>query len=312
MKSAASAASSIIRMSSYTASVTGAKRRTNPGASAAAAWASSPISNNARRTAARIAGGTWRAATDDQDVSSIQYAIANSSSTASHYSPLAAANFTLAKGHWSLSYHATDVYGNVEADQLAKVLVDTTAPQTTLTLQGLSTANGVFLSPANVSLAGIDPPLADGSAGSGIQSTAYSLDGGQTWQPYLAPFLITTPYTTSLLYRSVDIAGNIEVEHEKTITIMCSVPGLQSLLDYEYAQGRITTQGGYQTLLEKLVNAQKDLDKGQPDKAIKKLQDFSSQIDKETGKGTIAPEASALLKSWADCILTELAKGWGV
>ena len=45
---------------------------------------------------------------------------------------------------------------------------------------------------------------------SGIARTEYSTDGGQTWQPYTGAVNITAEGTTTVIYRSVDAAGNTE------------------------------------------------------------------------------------------------------
>ena len=62
-----------------------------------------------------------------------------------------------------------------------------------------------------------DPLLADDSDGSGVQFTEYSLDDGQTWQAYTGPFEITTPGETTIQYRSVDGAGNVEETKSQTV-----------------------------------------------------------------------------------------------
>jgi hypothetical protein len=59
---------------------------------------------------------------------------------------------------------------------------------------------------------------------SGVASTSYSLDGGVTWTPYIAPISITTEGITTLLYYSIDNSGNREVTNTLTIKIDKTAP----------------------------------------------------------------------------------------
>ncbi len=45
----------------------------------------------------------------------------------------------------------------------------------------------------------------------GLYKTEYSLDGGQSWQPYTAPFNLTSDQALTVQARSMDLAGNQEV-----------------------------------------------------------------------------------------------------
>lgn len=78
---------------------------------------------------------------------------------------------------------------------------DTDAPVTTLTA-GVPNANGWYNGPVPVTLAATD-------AGSGVDHTEYTVDGGN-WTPYTAPFTVTADGTHEIAYRSVDKAGNVE------------------------------------------------------------------------------------------------------
>src|SRR4029077_15737831 len=46
------------------------------------------------------------------------------------------------------------------------------------------------------------------------------LDNGQTWQTYTEPFEITDLGETTLQYRSVDVAGNLEPAHSQTVLLV--------------------------------------------------------------------------------------------
>jgi large repetitive protein len=71
-------------------------------------------------------------------------------------------------GHHSLSYYATDVAGNAESAHQVTVMVDTTAPGISASLSPQPNAAGWNNQPVTVTLTCVDPPLADGSAGSGV------------------------------------------------------------------------------------------------------------------------------------------------
>lgn len=246
-------------------------------------------------------------ATDDHAVTSIQGTLENESAALDFYYPLDTVALILDEGRWALTYSATDSYGNSEEFQTLVVWVDTTAPQTTLALDGLSAADGSFLSPIQVALSAADPMLADSGEGSGVQSIEYSLDDGQNWQAYTATMTLTALGATNLLYRAADVAGNV-TDQQQSITIHCSLPGLTELLDYEYSQQYITSHGVYQSLWEKLDSAQKELDKGKRDLALKKLQDFVDQVGKETEKGTITSSAAIALTEWANCVVASISQ----
>ena len=60
----------------------------------------------------------------------------------------------------------------------------------------------------------------------------------------------------------------------------------------------------WECLCKKLVDAQKELDKGKSSQAIKKVQDFLTQVEKERTKGTITTSAATVMADWANCVLT--------
>ena len=80
---------------------------------------------------------------------------------------------------------------------------DVTMPATTITPAGKKDAQGNYTSPVTVTLAAQD-------AGSGVLKVYYSLDGGQSWQEYTAPFEITAGAATAVHAFAVDKAGNEE------------------------------------------------------------------------------------------------------
>jgi len=87
---------------------------------------------------------------------------------------------------------------------------DTTPPVTTCTLDG-TMQGGVYISDVTVTLTAIDTQ-------SGVNYTMYKLDGGD-WNIYTAPFVVTTEGSHTVLFYSVDNAGNEETEKSSTFTI---------------------------------------------------------------------------------------------
>ena len=123
-----------------------------------------------------------------------------------------------------MTYHATDVYGNDEYPQNLTVLIDSVAPQTSIALAGIGGIGDVFVSSVRVTLTATDSVLADGSAGSDVQTTEYNLNNGQTWQTYTGPFTISTLGQTTIQYRSLDVAGNVEGTHSRMVTLVPVLP----------------------------------------------------------------------------------------
>ena len=89
---------------------------------------------------------------------------------------------------------------------------ETTAPETIATTNPLTPngTNGWFTTDVGVTLAASDNC-------SGVASTEYSTDG-TNWQPYTGSFTISAEGTTTVSFRSTDLAGNVETV--KTLVVM--------------------------------------------------------------------------------------------
>jgi len=59
---------------------------------------------------------------------------------------------------------------------------------------------------------------------SGVATTEYSTDGGQTWQPYGGSFALNNEGMTTILYRSTDRASNTETTKSITLKIDTTAP----------------------------------------------------------------------------------------
>ncbi|MFH1087835.1 MAG: S8 family peptidase [Chloroflexota bacterium] len=82
---------------------------------------------------------------------------------------------------------------------------DQTMPTTAISFGGTAGTNGWYVSNVTVTLTATDNP-----GGSGVASTKYSLDAGQTWNTYTSPFTVSTEGQTIVLASSWDNAGNNE------------------------------------------------------------------------------------------------------
>ncbi len=104
----------------------------------------------------------------------------------------------------------------------ANVGVENTAPVTASALNPAAPngLNGWYISDVELSLSATDEC-------SGVERTEFSTDGGSTWQPYTGTIVLSQEGTTTVLYRSVDRAGNIEGAGSTTVKIDKSAPTVQ-------------------------------------------------------------------------------------
>jgi hypothetical protein len=111
----------------------------------------------------------------------------------------------------------TDFTITPKLDDIATL--DTTAPTTTATVSGTKGKNGWYTSSVVVKFDATDTD-------SGVATTTYSLTGGAKWLTYSTstPISLTTEGTTTLLYYSVDNAGNREATSTLNIKIDKTAP----------------------------------------------------------------------------------------
>ena len=122
------------------------------------------------------------------------------------------------EGVHTLAYRSVDVAGNTEADKTGTVRIDTTAPVTSDAAPA-----GWSSSPVLVTLTASD------AGGSGLARTEYKLDGAAGWSSGSilvvgAPVDHSNDGVHTLLYRSIDAAGNIEAEKTATVRIDTTAP----------------------------------------------------------------------------------------
>jgi hypothetical protein len=103
---------------------------------------------------------------------------------------------------------------------------DIIAPTTSVLLTGTQSEglSDTFRSSVQVTLT-----ASDNDGGSGVAKTEYSFDGGDTWTEYTGPFMVDDESIQTMLYRSIDNAGNTEEENTQTIVIDKTAPVLSGV-----------------------------------------------------------------------------------
>ena len=103
---------------------------------------------------------------------------------------------------------------------------ETVAPVTTLssTPSAPNGANGWYVTNVDFSLGATDNC-------SGVARTEYSLDNGVSWLPYTGTISITQEGSTTVLFRSIDRAGNVEATVSRTFMIDKTDPTVQISAD---------------------------------------------------------------------------------
>ncbi|QGQ94031.1 hypothetical protein EHS13_03445 [Paenibacillus psychroresistens] len=99
--------------------------------------------------------------------------------------------------------------------------IDKIAPATTASLSPIQPdgPNGSYINPVTVT-------LVSGDNLSGVASTEYSLDG-VLWQQYNSPITFAKQGQISLLYKSTDLAGNVEAAQNLGFTLAASAVKVQ-------------------------------------------------------------------------------------
>ncbi|MDI6105143.1 Ig-like domain repeat protein [Actinoplanes sp. NEAU-A12] len=137
-----------------------------------------------------------------------------------------------------IEYVATDAAGNSSGIGSLTVRVDGTAP----------------VSQATVDAKGRTVVLRSADNDSGVNLVQYSRDGGATWQTYTVP-LTAGQAETTVLYRAVDVAGNVETANRAVLpavgVVLAPSSTKASLVSAKVSYGtaaavRVTVSGGLQ------------------------------------------------------------------
>ncbi len=134
----------------------------------------------------------------------------------------------VAKGTHKFEYYSVDIAGNKEDinEKDFKVGADNEPPKTQIFVDGQSGQNGWYLSDVAVTLL-----ATDNEGGSGVAKTEYSFDGGENWNQYFTPFTISAEAVSQILFKSTDVAGNIETANSREIKIDKTAPEAQIMFD---------------------------------------------------------------------------------
>ena len=120
-------------------------------------------------------------------------------------------------GSHTVSYRSTDLAGNTETAKTCTVMIDLTAPTTSI-----SSAAPSGWSKTAVTFVFVPSDALSGMSGGGAR-TEYSTDDGVTWTTG-ASATVGAQGSTTLQYRSVDAAGNVEAAQSATVRIDSARP----------------------------------------------------------------------------------------
>src|SRR5439155_17378130 len=124
-----------------------------------------------------------------------------------------------------------------------RIQIDNGAPTTTINCNGAACSAGWYTTaPVSVTLT-----ATDGTSGSGVAGTSYSLDNGTTWLTYSGPFGLST--TTTVLYRSSDQVWNVETALSQLVQIDTTTPttptiAISNLMNASVLGSTVYARGG--------------------------------------------------------------------
>ncbi|HEU5140443.1 MAG TPA: endo-1,4-beta-xylanase [Bacillales bacterium] len=144
---------------------------------------------------------------------------------------------------------------------------DQTPPTTTVSLAGKKLSDENFMGQVKVTLTAKDKQ-------SGVEKTKYRLNGGE-WQTYSAPFAIKADGTTSIDYRSVDQAGNIEEIQTLNVRVVApTFENLYRLIDH----AAIHSHGPKRALKAHVQQAERAKDADKRQRKLRKALDFVERM----------------------------------
>ncbi|MEU3147259.1 MULTISPECIES: family 16 glycoside hydrolase [unclassified Streptomyces] len=126
-------------------------------------------------------------------------------------------------GTHTVRYRALDKAGNVSAVRSVGFTVvapptdDTTAPETSATVDGEKNADGDYIDMATVTVSASD-------TGSGVNTIEYALGADGAWQAYGGPVMVHQTGTHTVRYRATDKAGNVSAVRSVGFTVVTAPP----------------------------------------------------------------------------------------
>lgn len=107
-------------------------------------------------------------------------------------------------GVHAVEFYATDLAGNAEVPRILGINIDTIPPRTSISVGGIAGAGNWYVS-------GVTLALVVSESTSGLGQVSYRVDAG-SWQTYVGPFEIAADGIHAIEVKSVDIAGNSELQ----------------------------------------------------------------------------------------------------
>ncbi|MFC5854361.1 OmpL47-type beta-barrel domain-containing protein [Streptomyces chlorus] len=126
-------------------------------------------------------------------------------------------------GTHTVRYRALDRAGNVSAEKSVEFTVvapptdDTTAPETSATVDGEKNADGAYIDMATVTVSASD-------TGSGVNTIEYAVGAAGAWQAYSGPVMVHQVGTHTVRYRATDRAGNVSAAKSVAFTVVTAPP----------------------------------------------------------------------------------------
>ncbi|MEU1084489.1 family 16 glycoside hydrolase [Streptomyces sp. NPDC005908] len=160
------------------------------------------------------------AATDEgSGVDRIEYALGDDDAWQPYTAPVVVDQV----GTHTVRYRALDKAGNVSEEQSVAFTVvapptdDTTAPETSATVDGEKNADGHYIDMATVTVTASD-------TGSGVNTIEYAIGADGAWQTYGGPVMVHEAGTHTVRYRATDKAGNAAAEKSVEFTVVAAPP----------------------------------------------------------------------------------------
>ncbi|MEU0287236.1 family 16 glycoside hydrolase [Streptomyces sp. NPDC006147] len=160
------------------------------------------------------------AATDEgSGVDRIEYALGDDDAWQPYTAPVVVDQV----GTHTVRYRALDKAGNVSEERSVAFTVvapptdDTTAPETSATVDGEKNADGHYIDMATVTVTASD-------TGSGVNTIEYAVGADGAWQTYGGPVMVHEAGTHTVRYRATDKAGNAAAEKSVEFTVVAAPP----------------------------------------------------------------------------------------
>lgn len=144
--------------------------------------------------------------------------------------------FIILDGKTTITYFATDNWGNVETLKTVTVSLDMLPPIATASLSGQQNGGSTYIGPVQVTLNATD-------ATSGVAATYYAIDvtNCKCWYHYISPFSVISSGQHTVYFYSVDIAGN--VESTKSVSFSIFNPTITTLPGQSTGAATATLKG---------------------------------------------------------------------